>query len=175
MAEQRKYEETVSTLISQKTELQMTQAEYEWQVHTEKEKALLEVQHMAWAEAEAKQVRDAPSRAVKRIVETMESFAKRSRMDGDEEHSRPPRPPIWDFNHEGKLLQPVSYHGNNVEGMRHALTMRPDFRDKIIKAEFTPLEKLSSDDLLQQALRQAEMSELGYVSHNVPLRCQKHQ
>ena len=72
----------------------MTQAEYEWQVHTEKEKALLEVQHMAWAEAEAKQVRDAldksPSRAVKRIAETTESFAKRSRMDGDEEHSHPP-------------------------------------------------------------------------------------
>ena len=73
-----------------------------------------------------------------------------------------------DFNHKGKLLQPVSYHGNDVEGMRHAWTVRPEIRDKIIKVEFTPLEKLSSDDLLQQALRQAELSGQGYASRNIP-------
>ena len=44
--------------------------------------------------------------AVERIEEIMKSFTKRYRIDGDEELP----PPMRDFNHEGKLLQPVSDH-----------------------------------------------------------------
>ena len=90
-------------------------------------------------------------------------------MDPDyPDETCPPRAPMWDFNYEGKLLQPISYQGNDVKGICHALTVRPEIRDKIIKAEFMPLEKLGSDDLIQQALRQVEMSDPGYASRNVP-------
>ena len=72
--------ETVNTLISQKTELQMSLAECERQVCIEKEKASQEAQHAAQAEADVRHVREvldeSLSGAVKRIAETMESFAK---------------------------------------------------------------------------------------------------
>ena len=78
-----------------------------------------------------------------------------------------------DFNYKGKLLQPINFHGNDIEGVHHALMVHPEMRDKIIKAEFIPLEKLGSDDLLQQAMRQAEMTDQGYAIWNVPAKVPK--
>ena len=79
----------------------MSQAECERQVCIEKEKASQEAQHAAQAEADVRHVREvldeSLSGTVKRIAETMESFAKRSRMEGDEEHGHPLRPPMRDF------------------------------------------------------------------------------
>ena len=54
IAEQKKHEETVNILISQKSDLQMTQAEYERQMAAERERAQHEATRAAQAEAVAK-------------------------------------------------------------------------------------------------------------------------
>ena len=87
VAEQKRYAETVSTLILQKSELQMSQAEYECQMKAEREKVQQEAIRAAQAEAAAKCAQEAlnesPSGTVKCIAEMMENFAKRTRMDPD--------------------------------------------------------------------------------------------
>ena len=157
----------------------MSQVEYEHQMKAEREKAKQEAIRAAQVEAAAKRAQEVldepPSGTVKCIAETMENFAKRTRMDPDfsDEHRHPPRAPMRDFNYEGKLLQPINFHGNDIEGVHHTLMVCPEMRDKIIKAEFIPLEKLGSDDLLQQAMHQAEMTDQGYASQNVPAKVPK--
>ena len=130
---------------------------------------------MAQAEAEAKRANDAldpfPAGTMKHIAEIMESQSKRSRQNDDflDEQGRPPHPPNCKFNFEGKLLQPINYNDNDLEGINHLLTVHPDTRDKIIKAEFVLLDKINLDDVVQQSLRQAELSKPGYMSRNVPV------
>ena len=71
------------------------------------------------------------------------------------------------------LFKPFKYmdkiDDNVLEGICHLLTVHPNTRDKIIKAEFILLDRINLDDVVQQSLRQAELSKLGYMSRNVPV------
>ena len=119
--------------------------ELERKAKVEHENAEAEATRVAQAEAEAKRANDALDSSlagtVKCIAEVMESQSKRSRQDDDllDEQGRPPHPSNCEFSFEGKLLQLINYNGNGLEGIHYLLTLRPNTRDKTIKAEFVPL------------------------------------
>ena len=90
-----------------------------------KEDAAFEAEKAAQAAAEVKSANKAldatPNALMKCVGNLLEgTIAKRPRED----ENRPPRPPNREFSFAGKLLQPVSFSGNDCEGISYCRDVR---------------------------------------------------
>ena len=73
----------------------------------------------------------------------------------------------------GKLLQPVSFNGNDCEGISYCRDVQPSTRDRIVRVgEFVPIQNITNVNNGQsnqgQPLQNVELNEPGYALRNVP-------
>ena len=84
-----------------------------------------------------------------------------------------PKAPNCKFSFAGKLLQPVSFKGNDCEGVSCCRDVHPSTQDRIIRiGEFVPIQSITNANDSQnnqgQPFQNIELNKPGYSLRNVP-------